>query len=546
MRISIISLVFSSFIYSSAVIDIDESVINRTNYLNYYLDSAPFPSHLKNINLFDTQNYDVEIQNYRAPKKITLTTLDPSTREMTLHQSAHLLRRTIFGPTIEEINSISIININEAVEYILRDIQNPAPPGDWVNHPLPDYQSYTNDQKDSLDTAYENQGIELGDWWIDQIFYNSTSITEQMTLFWHDHFATSIMDVKYPPAMYHQNRVLRENCMGNFKDLVTMMTFDPAMIIWLDNDKNRAGSINENFSRELLELFTMGEGNYTQEDVMEGARGLTGYQTDGLETYFNSNRYDDGIKTFLGETGNFDAEDIIDIIFAQPETAYYICEKLYKWFVYENPNEQIVQELAQIMIDNNYEIKPVLSVLFNSEHFFDENFYGSKYKDPITHSIGTLRQSYIDINQTIIFENTEYTLHEALRSVQDSGGQLIFYPPDVSGWPGYRNWINTYTLPNRKLYTNYLIDGTLGTLFDPISLAERIPNGLSDSNVLLDYLYTYFYSIEPSELTKQNLMDELLSGADPFEWHLIYYDGAVDRFSTVIQRMMRLSEFQLK
>jgi len=543
---NIIQLIFYSFLFSSAFIIESEKEIKTFDNLNQFLESTYSPIYINNINLFDVDNYDFEFQSFEAPNKITLTTLNPLSREISLYESAHLLRRTVIGPIIEEIDTISTLNVNEAVEYILRDIAEPSPPGDWVNHPLPDYQNYTNEEKDSLETAYENQGVELGDWWIDQIFYNPTSITEQMTLFWHDHFATSIMTVKYPPAMYHQNRVLRENCMGNFKDLVTMMTFDPAMMIWLDNDKNRANSINENFSRELLELFTLGEGNYTQQDVMEGARGLTGYQTDGLDVYFNPNRFDDSVKTFLGETGNFDAYDIIDIIFDQPQTAYFISEKLYKWFVYENPNDEIVDNLAQIMIENDYEIKPVLSALFNSEHFFDNNFYGSKYKDPLTHSIGALRQSYIDVNQTIYFQNSELSIYEVLKYTQNLGGQLIFYPPDVSGWPGYRNWINTFTLPNRKLYTNYLFDGSFGILFDPESLAGKIPNGLSNPNALLDYLYIYLYSIEPSALTKQNLMDELLAGADPFEWHLIYYDGAIERFEDVIQRMMRLSEYQLK
>tara|TARA_Y100001970_G_scaffold63994_1_gene81951 strand:+ start:1 stop:1095 length:1095 start_codon:yes stop_codon:yes gene_type:complete len=364
-----------------------------------------------------------------------------------------------------------------------------------------------------------------------------------MTLFWHDHFATSAETIIYPPAMYHQNRVLRENSLGNFKDLITLMTFDPAMMIWLNNNENSVGSINENFSRELLELFTLGEGNYTEQDVTEAARALTGYFTDGLNIYFAPSLFDDGEKTFLGRTGYFDAYDIIDIIFLQPETAYFISEKLYKYFIYENPNEEIVQQLADIMVENNYEIKPVISALLNSEHFFDENFYGSKYKDPVTHSVGILRQLYIDVNQDI---NYPYTLHQILAYVQSLGGQRIFYPPDVSGWPGYRNWVNTYTLPWRKLYTNYILNGGFGIIIDPISFAERIPNGLSDSNALLDYLYIYFYSIEPSQLTKQNLMDELLAGADPGEWHLIYYDGATERFMDVVQRMMRLSEYQLK
>ena len=543
MKIKLIYILLSSILFSSTI---NKEEIDRINQFSYYLENASLSSNIKDINLFDIQNYDFEYEFFQAPSKLTNTTLNPVSREISLIESAHLLRRTIVGPTIEEIDALSDLNVSAAVEYILRDISNPSPPGDWVNHPLPDYQNYTDEQKDSLETAYDDQGVELGEWWIDQIFYNPTSIKEQMTLFWHDHFATSIMTVKYTPAMYHQNRVLRENALGNFKELIIMMTLDPAMMVWLDNMENRVGAINENFSRELLELFTMGEGNYTQQDVMEGARGLTGYQTDGLNTYFNPNRFDDGVKTFLGQTGNFDTYDIINIIFEQEQTAYFISEKLYKWFIYEQPNEQIVQELAQIMIENDYEIKPVLSALFNSEHFFDENFYGSKYKDPLTHSLGALRQSYIDVNQNIYYQNSEISFHQVLRYVQNLGGQLIFYPPNVSGWPGYRNWINTYTLPWRKLYTNYLLDGTFGAIYDPISFAERIPNGLSDANALLDFLYVYFYSIEPSELTKQNLMDELLAGADLFEWHLIYYDGATERFVNVVERMMRLSEYQLK
>ena len=210
--------------------------------------------------------------------------------------------------------------------------------------------------------------------------------------------------------------------------------------------------------------------------------------TDGLNVYFDPNLFDNGAN-ILGETGNFDAYDIIDIIFDQPQTSKFIAEKLYKYFIYENPNEEIVNQLAQTLLENEYEIKPVLTQLLNSEHFFDENFYGSIYKDPVTHSIGTIRQMYININQEI---NFPYTLREILNYVQFLGGQRLFYPPDVSGWPGYRNWINTYTLPWRKLYSNYIFDGTFGISFDPISFADRIPNGLSDSNALIDFCVSIF------------------------------------------------------
>ena len=522
-------------------------LVENENSMDVFLKSNYAPKSIENIDLFNIKNDNFEYETFQAPYKSTSTTLNLLTREISLVESAHLLRRIHFGPTIEEIDYLSSLNINDAVEYILRDIPPPPPPGDWIDDPFPyNYGSYSPEQRDSLQAAYDLYSLELNVWWLDQMFNSSSSIIEQMTLFWHDHFATSIETVKYPPAMYHQNKILREYAIGNFKDLVTLMIFDPAMMVWLDNRENRVGAINENFARELLELFTMGEGQYTQQDVMEAARALTGYQTNGLETYFVSDRFDNGAKTFLGQTGNFNTYDIIDIIFEQPQTAYFICEKLYKWFVYENPNEEIVQNLAQIMIDNNYEIKPVLYALFSSEHFFDDNFKGSKFKDPINHSLGVIRQSYIDINQTLYFQNNAYTLHDILLYVQNLNGLLIFNPPDVSGWPGYRNWINTFTLPNRKIFTNYIFDGTFGTLGDPVSFAERIPNGLTDPNALMDYLYIYFYSIEPSELTKQNLMDELLGGVDPDTWGLLYYEGAIERFVGVIERMLRLSEYQLK
>ena len=522
-------------------------LVENENSMDVFLKSNYAPKSIENIDLFNIKNDNFEYETFQAPYKSTSTTLNLLTREISLVESAHLLRRIHFGPTIEEIDYLSSLNINDAVEYILRDIPPPPPPGNWIDDPFPyNYGSYSPEQRDSLQAAYDLYSLELNVWWLDQMFNSSSSIIEQMTLFWHDHFATSIETVKYPPAMYHQNKILREYAIGNFKDLVTLMIFDPAMMVWLDNRENRVGAINENFARELLELFTMGEGQYTQQDVMEAARALTGYQTNGLETYFVSDRFDNGVKTFLGQTGNFNTYDIIDIIFEQPQTAYFICEKLYKWFVYENPNEEIVQDLAQIMIDNNYEIKPVLYALFSSEHFFDDNFKGSKFKDPINHSLGVIRQSYIDINQTLYFQNNAYTLHDILLYVQNLNGLLIFNPPDVSGWPGYRNWINTFTLPNRKIFTNYIFDGTFGTLGDPVLFAERIPNGLTDPNALMDYLYIYFYSIQPSELTKQNLMDELLGGVDPDTWGLLYYEGAIERFVGVIERMLRLSEYQLK
>jgi hypothetical protein len=237
--------------------------------------------------------------------------------------------------------------------------------------------------------------------------------------------------------------------------------------------------INENFSRELLELFTIGVGNYTQEDVIEAARAYTGYITDGLETYFIENRHDFGSKTFMGQTGYWFGDDIVDIIFEQEETARFFARKIYQWFVYYNPDEQAVEEMADILRENNYEVKPMLEALFKSELFFDENFRGAKYGGGIVHVLSPIRQMYI----TDIVPPEGQTRNRVLLMFQEYFGQAILYPPDVSGWLGYRNWINTYTLPYRKLFTNAVIDGyvydfPMGFQPDLLEFASHFLNGL--------------------------------------------------------------------
>ncbi|MBC8256475.1 MAG: DUF1800 domain-containing protein [Candidatus Marinimicrobia bacterium] len=518
--------------------------VQQSQALTKYISENNFQPDL-DLNLIDLPIIPTLDIVYARGTNTIIAPLSPATREMTFSDAKHLLNRSVVGTTIDELNTFLEFEISTGVDYLLRAVNEPSPPGEWVDDPFPpNYVDLTPEQKDSLISAYISQTRELMNWWTDRFFYHELSIEEEMVYFWHDHFATSAEGIPYAPAMYHQNKLLRQYALGNFKTLVNEMVIDPAMLLWLNNNENTANSVNENFGRELLELFTLGEGNYTQNDVYEGARGLTGYVTNGLDTYFLVDRFDDGIKTFLGQTGNFNAADIIDIIFEQDQTAYFICDKLYRWFIYDIPNEEIIEELAQIMRDNNYEIKPVMVALLNSEHFFDENFRGAKYKTPIHHTLSSLKLLNVDVNEPIEFE---YTLKQVTQYLWDIQGGVILYPPDVSGWPGYRNWINTYTLPWRKTYTNYIIYGALGGFHpDLVNLTSQIPNGQTDPEALMEYLYDHFYAIEPSELTKQQLLNDLLDGADPFEWHLLYYEGALERLYVVVGQMMKLSEYQLK
>ena len=468
--------------------------------------------------------------------------LNSSRDEFDFEDASHLLMRTTIGPTLEEINAAVDIGLDETINKLFEKIEIPNPPGDWVYHAAPpNFSDLNSTQKDSIRDEWENRILLMGIWWIDLIKYSEMNIREMMVLFWHDHFATSAETVQFAPSMYLQNKLFRKNATGNFKNLVNSINYDPAMLVWLDNDKNyyineNNNTINENYSRELLELFTMGEGNYSQQDIVESARALTGIDTDGMKSFFSPIRHDFGDKNILGIEGDHNPEDVIDIIFEQQVTAEFICKKIYQWFVYEYPDEDIINQMVNILLDNNYEIEPVLRALLSSDHFFDPNFRGAKYKNPIWYSVGTFRQLYLD-----------YPLeHEFIIWYSYPLGEQLFYPPDVSGWDGYRSWINTYTLPYRKLFVNQVVDGYEGILpeWDNITtFAEKFD--ISNPEVLMHNMINYLFTIKPSEQTQSLLLDELLDGTSMEEWDL-YSDGSEQRLKDVVKHMMRLEEFQLR
>ena len=753
-------------------------ILKRSESLDKYLRQHPSPSPkypvINNLPQEFIQVFPEQIPAHDIEVESTITSRDV---DFDLRAAAHLLRRTTFGPIWEGINWAHNEGLDATVDALLEEQPVPDPPGDWIDDPLPPYDSLTPEQLDSLNNAYREQRAETRSWIIDNMLEEQASIHETMTLFWHDHFATSAQKVSFPPAMYHHYALLREYALGNIKDFVKAMAVDPAMLKWLDNDNNRyrhlyvtgdsdewsgygrkltdededgvytktiglnpglyryfytcggfsiyedvpdecayidpydhpplrafgmnnedvildphpwggcpeegynngpmvvnfnvdmtgvdlqggavhvtgtmddwsgfgltlmpdgdgtySGSmelepggyeylytvtgefddwsgwgmvgnpplgsncdwnpddqwanfgfalintdtltmnnvwaeclvddsdymphvtfqvaenpcplagINENFSRELLELFTIGVGNYSQEDVIEAARAYTGYTTDGLETFFIENRHDFGSKTFMGQTGYWFGDDIVDIIFEQEETARFFARKIYQWFVYYNPDEQAVEEMADILRENNYEVKPMLEALFKSELFFDENFRGAKYGGGIVHVLSPIRQMYI----TDIVPPEGQTRNRVLLMFQEYFGQAILYPPDVSGWLGYRNWINTYTLPYRKLFTNAVIDGyvydfPMGFQPDVLEFASHFPNP-DDAEQLIDDMILYFYDIQSTEHTRQLLLDQLLQGLDPYNWSLTIPE-AEDRLKGTIKLLMRYPDFQLK
>ncbi len=462
--------------------------------------------------------------------------------------AAHLLRRTLFGPRWDEIQQAVDDGLDATVSLLLYPLPFPAPPGTWIDHPFPEnFEDFTPEQVDSLLDTYEMRFQEMDSWWLELMASDMTNMRESLVLFWHDHFATSRDKIFFPPAMYQQNNLIRQYAMGNIRDFVKAMAMDPAMLIWLDNNQNRYGAINENFARELLELFTIGIGNYTQDDIVAAARAYTGYLTDGLETYFIPSMHDYGEKTFMGQTGNWFGDDIVDIIFQQDETARFFARKIYRWFVYQYPDEAIVDELAVILRDNDYEMIPLLQALLSSEHFYDSHFRGAKIKSPIDLTVSALRQCYIDTEAITPIEG--YPPYFLLSYFQFILGQAPFLPPNVSGWDGYRTWINTYTLPWRKTFTNGLFDGVIfdfniGMQVDIFPFIIHFPDP-NNSELLVDDLILYFFDIEPTDQVRQRILQELLQGAEPDDWSL-YLPESEDRLRQTIKLIMKLPEFQLK
>ncbi|HVW93006.1 MAG TPA: DUF1800 domain-containing protein, partial [Devosia sp.] len=271
----------------------------------------------------------------------------------------------------------------------------------------------------------------LAFWWVDRMVRTNRPLEEKMTLFWHGHFATSEEKLRDYRKMMLQLDTLRRGATGNFADLLLAVSQDPAMLIFLDAAQNVKGAPNENFGREVMELFTMGVGNYTEEDIRQAARAFTGWGNDDLTFVVDESKHDDGLKTFLGRTGHFRGEDILGIILEQPQTANYIAAKIYRFFVREEISDAFRARLGALLRDNHYEIAPFLRTLFLSEDFYSEPSMGTHIKSPIELIVSTYRKLGV----------RELPGIPDLYSVSKTLGQVLLYPPTVAGWGQGKSWI---------------------------------------------------------------------------------------------------------
>ncbi|MCB1071156.1 MAG: DUF1800 domain-containing protein [Kiritimatiellae bacterium] len=368
--------------------------------------------------------------------------------------AAHLLNRAGFGSPPADIDRFTDAGLHQAVEFLLQGEDPDAVPiPGWA-----DKRAFEQERKlrigiGKMDEGEKQQAVrqvfqrqermrllDLRAWWLHRMRYTATPLQEKMTLFYHGHFATGFQKVRSAYAMFLQNQTFRAHALGNWKDLVHAIARDPAMLIYLDGIQNTRTSPNENFAREVLELFTLGEGHYSEQDITEAARAFTGWRLN-RRTFtldYVERRHDPGRKEFMGHKGNFDGDEILDLVFKQDQSAAWLARKLWTFFAYPNPEPAVVDGLADILRDSRYELKPALKAIFLSRAFYAERAYRTQVKSPVQWLIGTLRY----LEAPLPDPGMTQRLLTAL-------GQDLFEPPNVKGWDGGITWITTASLAQR-------------------------------------------------------------------------------------------------
>ncbi|MBL1222917.1 DUF1800 domain-containing protein [Chryseobacterium sp. L7] len=348
----------------------------------------------------------------------------------------HLLWRAGFGMGINQISDLENKSMKTLVNDLLHEQSFTEINYDTPDTPISDNMMATPaaaEMKKEMQQIMRKQNNELNLNFLDQIVNSKDQLREKMAFFWHGHFATRINNSKFSRQLLN---TIRKNALGNFKDLLFEVSQSPAMLNFLNNQQNKKGHPNENFAREVMELFTMGRGNYTEKDIREGARAFTGWGYN-KEGHFKErkNLHDEGSKQFLNKTGNFTGTDILNIILEQKATAAFITGKIYRFFVNENADSRIVEQLSTDFYNSGYDIKKLMNTIFSSTWFYDKKNIGNRIKSPIELMAGMMRMLPMNIQNP-----------ENLIVYQKLLGQMLLYPPNVAGWPSGRSWIDSSTL----------------------------------------------------------------------------------------------------
>jgi uncharacterized protein (DUF1800 family) len=449
----------------------------------------------------------------------------------------HILSRTIYGFTKSDVDFVLSLSLDDFIDtYLLKDFAEPTPP-------LYNSVSWTTLPNDSINsTEYTNWRYSLIYWWFDLMIYQGLSFREKMVWFWSNHFVTEFNTVQVPQFTYKQNKLFRQYAFGNIIELTKKVTIDPAMLLYLNGNANTRTAPNENYARELQELFTLGIGNYSEDDVKQTAKALTGWRINNttLDSYFDSTRWDSGQKIIYGKSGNYNVENVVDLIFSEKgvPASEFLCKKLYKEFVYYIPNKEYVQQLAVVMRENNFNLKPVLSTLLKSQYFHSAEIRGSKIKSPIEFLISLIRFYNLAVDQDFLNQ---------IRPKSRDLEQEVLNPPDVRGWEGQRKWINTTNFPTRNSFSDSIITGikinSKTYKVDAVALARTFPSSEKAAQFIED-ITRILIQFPLSEKRKADLLTSMLDGTSAANWST-YDPLAKTRLEKFLKALMRLPEFQL-
>ena len=496
----------------------------------------------------------------------------------------HFLKRTMFGAKMEDIEQFGKLNFKQVHQQIVKSNTGP------ITAPINTYSEKEIDPEVAYGQTWVNAPYNERykfdrmwttiHWWTGRLINQDKSITEKMILFWHNHFGVALTGCLDPRNNYRYVNTLHANALGNFKKMVKDITIDPLMLTFLNGFQNEARAPDENYARELMELFTLGKGpesKYTEDDVKAAARVLTGFQFDysrGSADFFGS-RHDLKEKQFSSffnnkiiqpynqATGDWTTEifGLIDMIFEKEEVSKFICRKIYRFFVNYDITEEIetkiINPLASLLRQNNYEILPVMQLLLGSAHFFEAENLGSMIKSPIDFYIGMIREMEPDLPGDIRLYS--YFMENSRKALQYMG-QHLPDPPNVAGWPAYyqspffgRSWINSETLKIRSTAVENLLDinakpRNSDIYVDLLKYSSKI-KGVEDPNVLIDKVLEHLISLKATESYKKELKSILLSNQEQdYYWTNAWFDYANDKNNEVFKNIVeiRLKQFYKK
>lgn len=379
----------------------------------------------------------------------------------------HLLRRAGFAASEEESRAALEAGPKEAVNRLVAGST----------------ESERHAELDALgkSLALRDDLAGLRGWWLLRMCHTKRPLHARMTLFWHNHFATSNAKVRNSAMMLQQLRTLEKYALGPFEEMLRAISRDAAMIVWLDGKLNTKGRPNENYARELFELFSLGVGNYSERDIKEAARAFTGWHERGGAFYFSEREHDDGPKTIFGNAGNWGGDDVVRLALRQPAGAEFLATKLLREFLCPTPPAELVEEFAGAIRETNYDITTSLAVLLGSEAMFDPRWYRARIKSPVELAVGVVRSLGISAFSAA-----------ALADFTSQAGQRLLEPPSVKGWDGHRSWLNSATmlvrlngaarasgdaLPAGELRGRYALDGVaaIEQFCAALLLDERVP-----------------------------------------------------------------------